>query len=392
MMTELVFLCIFVGMIKRQTFSVLEKNRNKQKVTLLLGARRVGKTALLRNLFLKHEDDALWLNAEDAITESLLEERSVANYKRLIGGKTLLIIDEAHFIPDIARKAKLMIDNIQPLHIILTGSSAFELEQNAAPLAGRTITLQMHPLAQCEWQLSENTVQTKENLPDRLVYGSYPELSSIPNLREKVFYLNELVNTYLLKDILIFEQIRNTQVMKDLLVLLAYQIGSEVSANELGRQLGVSKNTVERYLDLFEKAFILFPLSGYSNNLRKEVRKSKKYYFWDNGIRNALINDFSLSTTRSDIGELWEQYFIQERRKFKDYGLDVCQYYFWRTYDQQEIDLIEIENRQIQAFECKWKPNKSRVPKAFSKAYPKANFTDIHPGNYLTWITAQSAF
>ncbi|MCC5918707.1 MAG: ATP-binding protein [Cryomorphaceae bacterium] len=373
-------------MIQRQILSILEKNLTRQKVTLLLGARRVGKTALLRKLYLQHESNALWLNAEDAITENMLEERSVANYKRLIGDKTLLIIDEAHFIPDIARKAKLMIDNIEPLHVILTGSSAFELEQNAAPLAGRTFTLHMHPLAQSEWQSTENAIQTKENLPDRLVYGSYPELSAISDLREKVFYLNELVNTYLLKDILIFEQIRNAQVMKDLLVLLAYQIGNEVSVNELGRQLGMSKNTVERYLGLFEKAFIIFPLSGYSNNLRKEVRKSKKYYFWDNGIRNALINDFSLSTTRSDIGALWEQYFIQERRKFKDYRLEVYQQHFWRTYDQQEIDLVEIENRQLQAFECKWKPHKSRVPKAFSKAYPQASFTEVNPNNYLDLI------
>lgn len=374
-------------MINRRTYRILEKNLDKQKVTLLIGARRVGKTALLRKLYRQHEDKALWLNAEDSVTENLLEERSVANYKRIIGDKTLLIIDEAHFIPDIARKAKLMIDTIQPLHIILTGSSAFELIQNAAPLTGRTITLHMHPLAQSEWQEGENAIQTAENLPDRLIYGSYPELSSISDYREKVFYINELVNTYLLKDILIFEQIRNAQVMKDLLVLLAYQVGSEVSVNELGKQLGISKNTVERYLDLFEKAFILFPLQGYSNNLRKEVSKSKKYFFWDNGIRNALINDFSSVKTRNDIGALWEQYVIQERRKHKDYNLEVYQHYFWRTYDQQEIDLIEVENKVIKAFECKWKNAKARVPKAFEKAYPEAAFMVIDQSNYLQHIT-----
>lgn len=373
-------------MITRQTLNILNKNLSKQKVTLLLGARRVGKTSLLQTLFKLHETKTLWLNAEDAVTENLLEQRSVVNYKRVVGDKSLLIIDEAHFIPEIARKAKLMIDNIQPLHIILTGSSAFELEQNIAPLAGRTITLHMHPLAQGEWQSNENVLQTKENLPDRLVYGSYPELSSIPDLREKVFYLNELVNTYLLKDILIFEQIRNAQVMKDLLGLLAYQIGSEVSANELGRQLGVSKNTVGRYLDLFEKAFVIFPLSGYRNNLRKEVSKSKKYYFWDNGVRNALINDFSPVSTRQDLGALWEQYVIQERRKYKDYRLDVFQHHFWRTYNQQEIDLIEVENRNLQAFECKWKSKATRVPKAFGKAYPDAQFHVIDQRNYLDWI------
>jgi predicted AAA+ superfamily ATPase len=375
-------------MLQRRIFEILEKNRVKQKVTLLLGARRVGKTALLRKLFLKYESQALWLNAEDNLTESLLEERSVANYKRIIADKKLLIIDEAHFIPDIARKTKLMIDSIQPLHIILTGSSAFDLVQSIAPLAGRTISIQMHPLAQSEWQSKENAIQTMENLPDRLIYGSYPELSSIADLKEKSFYLNELVNTYLLKDILIFEQIRNAQVMKDLLVLIAYQIGSEVSITELGKQLGISKNTVERYLDLFEKAFIIFPLKGYAtNNLRKEVTKSKKYYFWDNGIRNALINDFSPINTRQDIGALWEQYFLQERRKHKDYNQEIYQHHFWRTYDQQEIDVIEVENKKLKAFECKWGNKKTRIPKAFKKTYTTANYQVIDRNNYLDWIT-----
>ncbi len=374
-------------MINRMTYGVLENNLAKQKVTLLLGARRVGKTALLRKLYDNHASSTLWLNAEDTVTERLLAERSVANYKRLLGDKRILIIDEAHFIADIARKAKLMIDSIEPLHIILTGSSAFELVQNAAPLTGRTITLQMHPLSQQEWQATENSIQTVERLPERLVFGSYPELSTTTTERDAVFYLNELVNTYLLKDILIFEQIRNAQVMKDLLVLLAYQIGSEVSANELGKQLGVSKNTVERYLDLFQKAFIIFPLGGYSNNLRKEVSKSKKYFFWDNGIRNAIINDFSPLSTRNDTGALWEQYAIQERRKFKDYRLEVYQHYFWRTYDQQEIDLIEVENQRVQAFEFKYKARNTKTPRAFSKAYPQVNFTEITPTNYLDWIT-----
>jgi uncharacterized protein len=367
---------------------IIEKNINRQKVTMLLGARRVGKTDLLTKVYNKHKDKTLWLNGEDSIAEQLLEERSVANYSKLLQNYTVLIIDEAQYIPDISRKAKLMIDNIKPLHIILTGSSAFDLVQMGQPLTGRTITHLLYPLAQHEWQQNEDLKQTKENLESRLIFGSYPELSSFSLDTDKMKYLHELVNTYLLKDVLVFEQIKNAQLLKDLLVMLAHQVGSEVSVNELGKKLGVSKNTVDRYLDLLSKSFIIFQLGGYSNNLRKEVAKNKKWYFYDNGVRNALISNFQPLSIRNDVGALWEQYLIVERKKLLDYRGAIVQHYFWRTYDQQEIDLIEEENGKIKAFEFKWSNKSTKIPKAFANAYPAASFEVINSTNYHDWIYA----
>ncbi|MCH5717309.1 ATP-binding protein [Niabella hibiscisoli] len=232
---------------------------SRQKVSLLVGARRVGKTELLLKIKEHFSTDCIWLNGEDEDTELILKERTVANYTRLLMGKKLLIIDEAQYIPDIGRKVKLMIDEIKPLHIIITGSSSFDLQQTAGePLVGRTLTNIMYPVAQMELAATENTLQTKQNLADRLIFGSYPEILSISSIMEKQQYLKELVNTYLLKDILAFEDIRNPQKMKDLLMLLALQVGKEVSLEELGRNLGISKNTVERYLDLLSKVFVIY--------------------------------------------------------------------------------------------------------------------------------------
>ena len=372
-------------MIKRTLQAVIEGNLDKQKVSLLLGARRVGKTMVLKKLFDKYAQKKLWLNGEDSNVANLLEERSVANYKRLLNEVKLLVIDEAQYIPDISRKVKLMIDNIEPLHIIITGSSSFDLVQMGEPLTGRTLTYYLYGFSVSEFMQQENLLVTKEKLEERLIYGTYPEISSYKNFDKKALYLNELVNHYLLKDILVFEQIRNAKVLKDLLTLLAHQIGSEVSTNELGRQLNISKNTVDRYLDLLEKSFIIFSLSGYSNNLRKEVSKSKKWYFFDNGIRNALIGNFQALAVRNDKGALWEQYFINERHKKLSYQQRITSRFFWRTYDQQEIDLIEIENTKITAFECKWKSKDANVPIAFAKGYPEARFQTVHPNNYLDW-------
>ncbi|NBP05172.1 MAG: ATP-binding protein [Bacteroidetes bacterium] len=366
----------------------MEDGLSKQKVSLLLGARRVGKTELLQTLYGKKIKNTLWLNGEDNDTHILLENRTLANYRKLLEGYRLLIIDEAQFIPDISRKVKLMIDNIKPLHIILTGSSAFDIEKMGNPLVGRTLNYHLYPLTQMEWKQKENRLQTQQNLEDRLILGSYPEISQLKTHKEKTDYLRELVNTYLLKDILMFEQINNSQKLRDLLVLLAHQVGNEVSMQELGQQLGMSKNTVERYLDLLTKVFVIYSRSGYSGNLRKEVVKGRKWYFTDNGIRNALIGDFRPLAVRRDVGALWEQYILSERNKFHAYSGHNPECYFWRTYDQQEIDLIEIENKQLTAFECKWNENKCRIPVAFAKGYPGVPFHIINQRNYLEWIGA----
>jgi predicted AAA+ superfamily ATPase len=373
-------------MFQRVLLETLEGNLNRQKVTLLLGARRVGKTELLQSLYERHKPHALWLNGEDHNTTTLLEQRTVAHYKKLLEGYRLLIIDEAQFIPEIALMAKLMIDHIKPLHIILTGSSAFDIANFGNPLVGRTLSYHLYPLAQMEWIQKENLLETRQNLEDRLIYGSYPEISQFNGNKEKAAYLRELINTYLLKDILVFEQIKSSQKLRDLLVLIAHQIGSEVSHQELGIQLGMSKNTVERYLDLLSKVFVIYSRNGYSKNLRKEVVKGKKWYFVDNGIRNALLHDFRPLAVRNDVGPLWEQYVLAERLKYHAYQQLDVESYFWRTYDQQEIDLIESENTKLSAFECKWKQSSSRVPAAFAKAYPEATFQVIHQNNYLEWI------
>ena len=339
-------------MVTRFLQKTIEENLEKQKVTVLTGARRVGKTELLRIIHEKNADHSLWLNGEDADTLSLLAEQSVANYKRILNGIRLLIIDEAHYVPDIMKKAKLMIDEIRPLHLILTSSSAFALIQSGDALVGRSLSYTLFPLAQMEFDQHQNALETKQNLADRLVYGSYPELEQLQTNREKEFYLKELVNTYMLKDILMFENIRNAQKLRDLLELLARQIGQEVSLDELGRQLSMSKNTVERYLELIEKVFLIYRRGGFSRNLRKEIAKSKRWYFFDNGIRNAILNDFRLLSQRDDQGMLWENYAIAERLKRNAYRQRLPQSYFWRTYDQQEIDLIEVYgNNQLSAFE-----------------------------------------
>jgi len=374
-------------MFERYLKELMSRDISRQKVSLLIGSRRVGKTELLLSILDQNKEKTLWLEGEDSTAQALLADRSIANYKRLLENYTLLIIDEAQYIPDITLKAKLMIDHIKPLHIILSGSSSFDLVQHGAPLVGRSLTFVMHSLAQIEWKQKENLLQTIQNQELRLIYGSYPELSTINSLQEKERYLKELANSYLLKDILQFENIRNTQKIKELLLLIAHQIGSEVSMHELGNQLGMSKNTVEKYMDLLTKTFVIFPLGAYSNNLRKEVSKTKKWYFKDNGIRNAIINDFSPLSIRKDIGGLWEQYLINERIKLTDARQSTPDFYFWRTYDGQEVDLLEVKDGNINAFEFKWGVKSTKTPVAFSKAYPDAQFSVINRENYLDWIS-----
>jgi len=374
-------------MVNRLLYQIIEKNCSKQKVSLLLGARRVGKTALLKTISEAKKGKCLWLNGEDEDVQKLIENRTVANYKRLLEGYDLLIIDEAQFVPDVGRKAKLMIDEIKPLHIILTGSSAFDIAQIGEPLVGRTISYRLHPIAQIELSAIENRLVTKQKLEERLIYGSYPEVVTATTLQHKQAYLTELINTYLLKDILIFENIKNPQKLRDLLGLLAYQIGSEVSLDELGRQLGMSKNTVERYLDLLSKVFVIYKRSGYSKNLRKEIAKSNRWYFYDNGIRNAIINNFSPLAVRQDVGMLWENYILTERIKHNDYTGYAPSSYFWRTYDQQEIDLIEEKDGQLAAFEMKWSDLKAKMPVAFAKAYSNVQYSIVNQADYLNFIS-----
>lgn len=375
--------------IPRYIQNAIEAHLGKQKVVMLYGTRRTGKTTIIEHIAQKFSADALVLQGEDHQVQAILQNMSIANYRQLIGDKKIVIIDEAQAVPDIGKVLKLMIDNIRGITIIVTGSSSFDLVyKTGEPLVGRNIVYQLFPISQAELSLIEDRLTTLGNLEQRLVYGSYPELWHINDTREQEAYLKQLVNSYLLKDLLTYENVKGPDVLFKLLQLLAWQVGSQVSTVELGNQLQLNKATVDRYLDLLSNVFVIYPLSGFSRNLRKEVTKSKKWYFHDNGIRNALINNFSALQMRNDTGQLWEQYIIGERIRYNSSKGHHPNYYFWRTYDGQEIDLLEIDSRmQMQAIECKWRSGKSGIPAAFEKAYPDAHYATVHQQNYLDWIT-----
>lgn len=375
--------------INRGFLTQVEKKLKPNKVVLLLGARRVGKTKFIQH-FLKQyqQEEYIKLNGEDVSDAELLQLRTVQNYKRLLKNVKLLVIDEAQHIEHIGKILKLIVDEIEGIRILVTGSSMFDLNnQLGEPLVGRKHTIHVYPFSQLEFSKQEQIKTTKEKLEERLIYGSYPELIHIQDWREKEDYLYEIVNDYLLKDILMYQTIKKSNKIYDLLRLIAFQVGSEVSLHELGKQLQMSKNTVESYLDLLCKVFVLFKIEGFSRNLRKEITKSSKWYFYDNGIRNALIRNFKPLHLRNDIGQLWENYLIYERIKKQAYTKQVVTNHFWRTYDQQELDWLEEQDSQLRAFEFKWSNSKkSKIPRAFAKAYENATFEVITKDNYLDFI------
>jgi predicted AAA+ superfamily ATPase len=376
--------------LKRALFQDFGKKVLPNKVLILLGARRVGKTELIKNYLQTIPDGSyLQLNGEDINDANLLKERSVANYKRLLLNIDLLVIDEAQTIPDIGLILKLIVDAIDGIKIIATGSSIFDLNNNLGePLVGRKNTLYLFPLAQMEYSQYENYKQTTEKLEERLLFGSYPELIQYSDWEDKKEYLYEIINSYLLKDILVFEGIKHADKIYDLLRLIAYQLGKEVSLQELANQLQMSKNTVANYLDLLSKVFIIFKVEGFSRNLRKEIVKSSRWYFYDNGIRNGIINNFNRLDSRTDVGDLWENYLAVERVKKQNYLKIKTNNYFWRTYDQQELDWLEEKGEELAGFEFKWSETKKvKIPVAFAKAYPEATFEVINKNNYLDFIT-----
>lgn len=371
--------------IKNQLQQLLSKN----KVLLVLGTRRVGKTYLIKSIQEDYKEAMVILNGEDFDVQELFRNRSVANYKKIIGEAKLMILDEAQVVSEIGQVLKLMIDTNPDLTILATGSSSFDLLNKAGePLTGRQIQFNLYPLAQLELKETETYIETTQRLEERLIYGSYPEIIQFQTNKEKAEYLTQLIQSYLLKDILAFEGIRKADKIVRLLRLIAYQISGEVSTNELATQLGISRATVDNYLDLLSKVFIIYQLPAYSTNQRKEVSKSSKWYFIDNGIRNAIINDFKATALRNDMGTLWENYLLAERIKRNSYLKENVQQYFWRNYNQQEIDLIELKDGKLQAFEFKYSPlKKVKVPAAFATAYPDASFKCISRDNYLDWIT-----
>ncbi|MEY4144526.1 MAG: hypothetical protein RLZZ335_378 [Bacteroidota bacterium] len=374
--------------IRRAIAHRFQKALRPNKVVLLLGPRRVGKTWFLKQLLPELGMPYLFLNGDDALVRNVFQQKTLSNFKNLVGSNKLLVIDEAQRIPAIGWGLKLMVDEIEGLHVVATGSSIFDLKNSIGePLTGRKTDIFLYPFAQMELTAHENMVVTKARLADRLVFGTYPELWHLESDSEKAEYLLGMVSSYLLKVILEFDGIRNAAKVSDLLRLIAFQPGKEVSLDELSKHLGISKNTVDRYLDLLQKVFVIQKIPGFSRNLRKEVTRHARYYFTDNGIRNALINNFNPLALRNDAGELWENYVIMERIKFQSYHQLPSKNYFWRTYQQQEIDWVEDRGGKLYAYEIKWNEHrKSKVPSAWANSYPDASFEVITPSTYLNWI------
>ncbi|MDD5733508.1 MAG: ATP-binding protein [Bacteroidales bacterium] len=374
-------------MIQRAIEKKLLSDVKPQKVVLLLGARRVGKTVLMEKLTREYGDGVVFLNGEDFTTLEMLSARTISSYTQLFQGVKLLAIDEAQNIPDIGNILKLIVDHIQGLSVIVSGSSSFDLYNMAGePLVGRSNHYMLYPFSLKELSQEESGVETMQLLEERLIYGMYPELIHIPDFDKKKQYLLEIVNSYLLKDILMIDGIKNSSKMRDLLRLIAFQMGSEVSYDELARQLGLSRNTIEKYLDLLSKIYVIYKLPAFSQNKRKEITKSSKWYFTDNGIRNAVINDFRVMSMREDVGLLWESFLIGERMKKRNNANEYASFYFWRSYTMQEIDLIEEFNGKISAFDFKWNNKKVKAPSRFLENYPHADFNVINKTNFWDFV------
>lgn len=359
------------------------------KVVVLLGPRQVGKTTLLQDILAKESVPFLFVSGEDRAVQAWLGSQSIETLRQNIGQYELLVVDEAQHVPNIGLNLKLIVDHLPHLRILATGSSSFDLSnQTGEPLVGRKWEFELYPISQLELASTEAPFQTEELLSQRLIYGSYPEIITTVGLSNKRELLNNIVNGYLYKDLLMFEEIRKSKKIVDILSLLAFQIGSMVSVHEISQSIGMNIRTIEKYLDLLEKVFVIKRLGGYSRNLRKEISKGSKFYFWDNGIRNAVINNFNELNLRNDVGALWENYLVTERLKKQRYTKIYSNNYFWRTYDQKEVDFVEERDGRLYGFEFKWSKPNPKPPSLWLETYPEATFEAIYPGNYLPFIAA----
>lgn len=379
--------------IQRTIEAKIKENLFKSKVIILYGARQVGKTTTVQKIL----DDFpriknRYFNADELDVQRLFTEvKSSANLKEIIGDTPLIIIDEAQRIENIGLKLKMLVDNFPKQQIIATGSSSFELARGISePLTGRHIQFWLHPLSFPEITQDKDQLQINRLLEPLLIYGSYPEVITAPSSEKKKMIINGISSDYLYKDILAYQSLRNPTAIRKLLEALALQIGNEVSYNELASLVGISKETVASYIDILEKAFIVFRLRPFSRNLRKELGKLTKIYFFDLGIRNSLINNQNSLSLRSDRGALWENFIINEFKKRENYIGNLKRLYFWRTYEGAEIDLIEERGGQLFAWEVKWDKEKKNPPKSWRENYPQAIWQVINQHNYLTVLKTTS--
>ena len=374
-------------MITRTLQQRIERNLFKGKAVIVIGARQVGKSTLFRQITEKLEEPVLMLNCDEPEVRELLAGMNLVELKLMIGKHRVVVIDEAQRVSEIGMTLKRITDNFPEVQLLVTGSSSFELQNRLnEPLTGRKYEYRLFPISTRELLEHGGLIVVKQSLESRLIYGSYPDI--INHTDEAKELLMNIAGSYLYKDLLALEDIRRPALLEKLLVALALQVGNEVSYNEIAQTVGSDSKTVEKYIDLLEKCYIVFRLGAFSRNLRTELKKSKKIYFYDNGIRNAVIQNFAPLSMRNDAGALWENFFISERIKANEYEGRYAKNYFWRTTQQQEIDYIEESDGQFAVFEMKWNPRKKTtpLPAAFLKTYPVAQEAVVTPENYLEWL------
>lgn len=381
-----------MAFIKRQLEQVIRSHMFRGKAIILIGARQVGKSTLFEQILSVpmpeiNDSQILRIYCDDPEQRKLLENANLADLSQLLAGKRIAMIDEAQRIQGIGLTLKLITDHFKDIQLLVTGSSSFTLQgQLNEPLTGRKFEYYLYPISTQEIFNDGGLIRTKQTFESRLIYGSYPDvITGIDNPRD---ILMNLSGSYMYQDLLTMEGVRRPVLLEKLLVALALQVGSEVSYSELAQTVGSDNKTVEKYVDLLEKCYIIFRLNGLSRNLRNELKKSKKIYFFDNGIRNAVIQQFAPLELRNDTGALWENFFISERIMRNHYIGHYCNTYFWRTTTQQEIDYIEESDGKMTAFEMKWNPKKGRTtfPKPFLEAYDIEEMVVVTPENYLDWL------
>ena len=369
--------------------NIKQQLQGKRKIIVLYGPRQVGKTTLVNSIISGFRGKVLKINADEQLYNDVLSSRDFSKLKGLTKGYDLLFIDEAQRITDIGINLKILYDNLPELKIIVTGSSSLDLANRVSePLTGRIITNNLYPISILEWQnfTGLNDFEVTQQLEELILYGMYPEIFSWQNFNQKRRYLQDLCNSYLYKDILSLANIKYPEKLNQLLKLLAYQTGQLVSLQELATTLQIHREALANYINLLEKSFVIFRLSGFSRNLRKEVVKMDKIYFYDIGVRNILINDFNSLQFRNDKGQLWENFILSERMKANAYNETFASSYFWRTYSGAELDLVEEKDGQLTGYEFKWGSKKSRAPVSWTDNYADSLFYCINNENFMKWL------
>lgn len=374
-------------MIKRQLQEIIERRMFSGKAIIVTGARQVGKSTLFKMVLNGRTEPAIELNCDEPEVKEMLTQMNTAELKMLIGGNRIVVIDEAQRVENIGMTLKRITDNFPDVQLLVTGSSSLELHDKVnEPLTGRKFEYHLYPFSTGELLAAEGLLGVKQSLESRLIFGSYPDIISHKDDAKEL--LNNLSDSYLYKDLLNLESVRRPALLGKLLTALALQVTSEVSYNELAQTVGTDNKTVEKYIDLLEKCYIIFKLNGFSRNLRTELKRAKKFYFYDNGIRNAILQNFAPLALRQDVGALWENFFISERIKANQYAGRYANHYFWRTNQQQEIDYIEEYDGQFSLFEMKWNPKRANTnfPNTFLSTYDVREKAIVTPENWLEWV------